>query len=197
MLKIEKGDPWIMWPNSLVDNFIDEPANRIFDYDGKYNFILEFELTEVIKQKSTLFCKLPSYFGVDIEPNGLTLIYTTEDNKSEYLYLNYNWEINKKYLLKITKIKNLLKYELDGLLLFNTLLDDKLKGDENSHIIFGSGNFPKNGFNLNYMSVILHYLEIIKENVVISKHNFDSYIYNKSLDLTKNCNFIHRICQTN
>ena len=44
MLKINKGGPWIMWPNSLVENFIEFPANKIFDFDGDYSFLLEFEL---------------------------------------------------------------------------------------------------------------------------------------------------------
>lgn len=197
MLKIEKGDPWVMWPNNLVDNFIDEPANKIFDYSGNFNFILEFELTEPIEQKSTLFAKLPSYFGVDIEPYGISLIYTTEDGNSEYVYLNYEWELNKRYVLKITKNRNILKYEIDGLLIYNTMLNQNLKGDENSHILFGSGNFPKNGFNLNYISVILYRLEIIKDNVLISNHDFETFIHDKSFDLTNNCNFIHRICQMN
>jgi len=193
MLKINKGGPWIMWPNSLVENFIEFPANKIFDFDGDYSFLLEFELDEKINKKSTLFCKLPSYFGVDIEEYGLTLIYTTDDGESEYVYLDYNWKINTRYILKITKKKSILKYEINDMLLFNVLLDNKLKGDDNSHIIFGSGNFPKNNFNLNYMSLILYRLKIMKSDVLICEHDFSCYIYNKSFDLTENCNFINKI----
>ena len=181
----------------LVGNFVDDPANKIFDYQGNFNFTLEFELVEKVELKSTLFAKLPSYFGLDIEPHGMTLILTTEDSNTEYIYLNYEWEVGKRYTLKITKNKNILKYEINGLLIFNTLLTQLLKSDDNSHIIFGSGNFPVNGFNLNYMSVILHQLKILKDNILISDHDFNIFIHSKSFDLTNNCNFIHRICQTN
>lgn len=193
MLKIEKGNPWVMWPNNLVNNFIDDPANKIFDYDGKFNFILEFEITEPIIDKSSLFAKLPSYFGVDIEHLGLTLIYTTEDGKSEYKFLNYEWKLNKKYVLVISKNDNILKYEIDGLVIFETKINQKLKGDDISHIIFGAGNFPKNGFNLNYISVILYKVSISKDDIIISNHSFDKFIHNKSYDSTENCNFIHKI----
>jgi hypothetical protein len=77
--------------------------------------------------------------------------------------------------------------------IFFKLLLNKLGGDDNSHIIFGSGNFPKNGFNLNYISLILVEVEVEKDGVVISRHNFNKFIHNKSFDLTNNCNFINKI----
>ena len=47
MLRIEKGNPWAMWPDNLVDNFIDNPANKIFDYEGNFMFHLVFELIDM------------------------------------------------------------------------------------------------------------------------------------------------------
>ena len=81
MLRIEEGEPWVMWPDNLVANFIDYPANKIFDYNGEFEFKLVFELVAPVKRKSTLFSKLPSYFGIDIEEYGLLLI-VTEDTKN-------------------------------------------------------------------------------------------------------------------
>lgn len=191
-LKIKKGEPWIMWPNRLANNFIDYPANWIFDYNGNYEYYLTFELTENITEKSSLFSKLPKYFGFDIETFGSTFIYSDND-EMKYVHARCDWEINKIYKLKIKKINNSIKIYLNTQKLYDIFLNDVVKIDEQSHIIFGAGNFPKNNFNLNYLSFIFYELIIIKDNIVISKHDFKNFIHNKSFDLTGNCNFINKI----
>jgi hypothetical protein len=193
MLKIKEGEPWIMWPNILGQKFIKDPANRIFDYDGDFSFRLTFELNSTITKKSTLFAKLPSYFGVDLEEYGILLIITDNKSKTEYLTCNFQWEPEKKYDLLITKSQEVITLYINGEALNLYFIEDKLASDENSHIIFGAGNFPKNDFNLNYLDVTLHELEIIREEETISKHVFEEFIHGKSYDLTDNCNFLHQI----
>jgi hypothetical protein len=193
MLKIKEGEPWIMWPNILGQKFIKDPANRIFDYEGNFSFRLVFELDDVIAKKSTLFAKLPSYFGVDLEEYGILLIITDHKGKTEYLTCNFQWDAGKKYELLITKSQEVITLYIDGEALNLYFIEDKLASDENSHIIFGAGNFPKNDFNLNYLGVTLHELEIIREEETISKHAFEEFIHGKSYDLTDNCNFLHQI----
>lgn len=193
MLKIKEGEPWIMWPNILGQKFIKDPANRIFDYDGNFSFRLTFELSATVTKKSTLFAKLPSYFGIDLEEYGILLIVTDNKGKTEYLTCNFQWEPEKKYDLLITKSQEVITLYIDGEALNLYFIEDKLASDENSHIIFGAGNFPKNDFNLNYLEVTLHELEIIREEETISKHVFEEFIHGKSYDLTDNCNFLHQI----
>ncbi len=153
MLKIKEGEPWIMWPNILGQKFIKDPANRIFDYEGDFSFRLTFELNSTITKKSTLFAKLPSYFGVDLEEYGILLIITDNKSKTEYLTCNFQWEPEKKYDLLITKSQEVITLYINGEALNLYFIEDKLASDENSHIIFGAGNFPKNDFNLNYLEV--------------------------------------------
>ena len=193
MLKIEEGKPWVMWPDILVANFIDYPANKILDYDGNFVFKIKFELTKPIKKKSTLFSKLPSYFGVDLEEYGLLLIVTDNTKKTDYLFGNNIWNVGEIYELEIKKINNVIQVMLNGTSLINYELKNDLASDDISHIIFGAGNFPKNGFNLNYSELILHYLSITKDEMVIAEHYFNQFIHNKSFDETGNCNFIHLI----
>jgi hypothetical protein len=182
-----------MWPNILGQKFIKDPANRIFDYEGDFSFRLVFELDDVIAKKSTLFAKLPSYFGVDLEEYGILLIITDNKGKTEYLTCNFQWDAGKKYELLITKSQEVITLYIDGEALNLYFIEDKLASDENSHIIFGAGNFPKNDFNLNYLGVTLHELEIIREEETISEHAFEEFIHGKSYDLTDNCNFLHQI----
>jgi hypothetical protein len=193
MLRIEEGKPWVMWPNLLVANFIDDPANKVFDYDGDYEFLLSFKLPKEIKNKSTLFSKLPSYFGVDLYKDGLTLIITDITNKSTYTPIQYNWEIDKKYDLKIIKSGDTLELFLNDISCLVINLENQLAKDDLSHIIFAAGNFPKNGFNLNYLALEIEYLSIKKDGDLIAEHLFDTFIHNKSYDKTGNCNFIHLI----
>jgi hypothetical protein len=118
---------------------------------------------------------------------------TDGTGKTEYLTCNFQWEANVKYELLITKEDESVTVYIDGNALTIYFIGDKLASDSNSHIIFGAGNFPKNGFNLNYLGVILHELEIIRDNETISKHVFEEFIHGKSYDLTDNCNFLHQI----
>ena len=193
MLKINKGEPWVMWPDRMVANFIEYPANKIFEHNGNYKFILTFELNEDIISKSTLFCKLPSYLGIDLELNGITFIITESGIDTTYEFKNYIWQSDKKYILVIEKINNNIIILINGEVIFEYVIQNKIASDDISHILFGAGNFPKNAYNLNYTNVTLHQLEIIKENNLICKHRFETFIHNKSFDETDNCNFIHKI----
>ena len=194
MLKIDKGEPWVMWPDNLVSNFIESPANKIFDYDGEYIFNLKFELNEPIDGKKTLIAKLPTYFGIDIIPNGCLLIYSFQDGIEAFqLFKEYKWNQNLVYDLVVKKNGNQMSITINEEEFFHIELNEQLGYDDNSHIIFGAGNFPKNGFNLNYLSLTLHYLNIVKDGKVISEHKFETFIHEKSFDLSNNCNFLHKI----
>lgn len=193
MLRIKEGEPWVMWPNNLVDNFLELPSNRIFDYNCDFEFNIVFELTDEILSKSTLFAKLPSYLGIDLESQGILFILSEEGLDTRYITHQHSWNVGKKYDLLIKRVNKTLTIDLDSTTIINIDLITSIPDDSNSHIVFGAGNFPQNGFNLNYLSVILHYLSIKKEGVLISEHLFEKFINNKSFDQTNNCNFIYKI----
>lgn len=193
MLRIKEGEPWVMWPNNLVDNFLDLPSNRIFDYNCDFEFNIVFELTDEILSKSTLFAKLPSYLGIDLESQGILFILSEEGLDTRYITHQHSWNVGKKYDLLIKRVNKTLTIDLDSTTIIDIDLITSIPDDSNSHIVFGAGNFPQNGFNLNYLSVILHYLSIKKEGVLISEHLFEKFINNKSFDQTNNCNFIYKI----
>ena len=200
MLKIEKGEPWILWPNYICDGIIDYPAGRILDGDSNFTFELEFQVdTEIVEGKGTVFAKLPSYFGLDVTPNGFQLLIPEWDETSEEFKVitvdNLNkLDIYNKNTIKIEYIDSVLRIYLGGDEVFtNDYLYTGLPTDNNSHIIFGAGNFPKNGFNLNYITLKLFNLHIYKDTNLISHHKFDKFIHNKSYDYSETGNFIHKI----
>lgn len=194
MLKINKGEPWVMWPNNLVSNYIDVLGNKIFDEKKNYTFKMIFELTEPVDEKQTLFAKLPSYFGIDLSPEGCLLIYKFEDSiETYYLFEKFVWELNKKYELIIQKNESELTITINGESIFEIDLMYDLSANDNSHIIFGSGNFPSNGYNLNYCTYNFHYLSMTINDKLISEHNFQTLIHDKWVDESNNCNFIHKV----
>ncbi len=97
------------------------------------------------------------------------------------------------YDLIIQKRDSSLTLSINGAIIIKHYIETTLCSDNISHVIFGAGNFPKNNFNLNYIDVILHQFEIIKEGTVMSLHKFETFIHGKSFDETGNCNFIHKI----
>jgi hypothetical protein len=121
------------------------------------------------------------------------VIFNEEGDETKYLTKNYGWEPNKKYRLEITKDGNDIKVTINNELIFDITLKTNLIVDSKPHIIFGSGNFPKNDYNLNYFDGTISYLSIKKDGTLISEHTFEKFIHNKSYDLTNNCNFIHKI----
>ena len=125
-LEIKKGEPWVMWPDLLVGNFNDYPANKIFDHKGDYVFTIEFELVEQITDKVCLFSKLPSYFGVDLRNGGITLTYSEKDKETDYIDANYNWLIDRKYELKIEKKEKNVILTIDKFQIFNFKIENFL-----------------------------------------------------------------------
>ena len=193
MLRINKGEPWLMWPNRRVENFIDFPANNIFNYVGDFSFRLDFDLIDEVIGVCTLFAKLPNYCGINVEQIGILLTLTYEDNTADYLLHWMTWKTNFTYKLEIIRKNDTICLFLNDELLIEKKLILELLKNEASQFIFGAGNFPINNENLNYFNVNLYYLEVKKEDDIIAKHEFNKFIHGKSFDLTGNCNFIEKI----
>lgn len=193
MLKINKGEPWLMWPNRRVENFIDFPANNIFNYIGNFSFRLDFELVDDVLEVCTLFAKLPNYCGINVEPIGCLLTLTYEDNTADYLLHRMIWKKKILYKLEIIRNDDTISLFLNNELILEKKLVIELLKNDASQFIFGAGNFPINNENLNYFNVNLYYFEVKKENKIIAKHEFKKFIHGKSFDLSDNCNFIEKI----
>ena len=66
---------------------------------------------------------------------------------------------------------------IDGVLIKEIPLQEPLGFDENPHIIFGAGNFPKNNFNLNYTDIDLHEFKLTVNDEILSHHTFEKFIH--------------------
>ena len=194
MLKLNKGEPWVFWPSSICDTFPENPGNRVLRGDCYFEFDIRFTLREEPIERKTIFALLPKYTGLDIHPEGMVFAYTTEE-ETAYINLPSLIKVGEEVLLTVEHQPNrYLKIFINKELVQEINLDNKVFGlDDSPHIIFGAGNFPKNNFNLNYTSLDLH--EFILKGItgVISDHTFEEFIFDKSVDISGNLNFIHKL----
>lgn len=196
MLHIQKGNPWLFWPNNICDTFPQDPANKILTGNNKFEIYLDVKLNKVKDEIGTIFTLLPHYTAIDIY-NG-KLIFTITDINKKPTY----WELK-------TVIYDGIRLKINCIHTPNNKFDIFINNDnihtvdlsfigfdveENPHIIFGAGNFPKNDFHLNYTDIELYEFKIINgDSNIICHHNFEEFIYDKSVDITGNCNFINKL----
>jgi hypothetical protein len=194
MLKLNKGEPWVFWPSSICDTFPENPGNRVLRGDCYFEFDIRFTLREEPIERKTIFALLPKYTGLDIHPEGMVFAYTTEE-ETAYINLPSLIKVGEEVLLTVEHQPNrYLRIFINKELIEEVNLDNKVFGIDNSpHIIFGAGNFPKNDFNLNYVDLDLH--EFILKGItgVICHHTFEEFIFDKSVDISGNLNFIHKL----
>jgi len=214
---IKKGEPWLLWPN--ISSYDINTGNISETFEGNTDFTLAINLMALSPKSSkrTLFAKLPNYCGIDIEENDtpLLILNLLKNGKETYKYLTsqtvisegfnmlvYRYNRSNKILEVLVNEEIAISYQLED--------DETLSVGSDPHIIFGAGNFPKNGFNLNYFSFQTDFIliaksyktfsEIVKiktdgifDQSVIGLYDFKKRTDYKIYDLSKNCNFIHKI----
>ena len=83
---IKEGEPWLLWPSMVSYGLNKGSIGNTFE--GEHSFCLEMTFRVLSKEpsKRTLFAKLPSYMGIDIEGenNRLLLILNLRKDKETY-----------------------------------------------------------------------------------------------------------------
>ena len=193
MLEIRKGEPWIFWPSSICDSLPEEPADKFLN--GKYSYRIDMTVTLLDESfvKKTLFCILPKYTGLDIDKDCLTLLVGHNGDTKTHILPPTIYPHKKTNIILNYIYSEKLELIIDNNIIKEISLNEPLGFDEHPHIIFGAGNFPKNGFNLNYTDFDFHEFKFFVEDKLISHHDFEKFIFDKSVDKTDNCNFIHKL----
>lgn len=195
MLNISSGNPWVFWPSHICDTFPQYPANKILTGLNPFEVYIDLKIKKVEGVIGTLFTLLPHYTAVDIYEGRLLFTMMNEDKKTEYWDLPF--AIFDDVRLKITwkHIPNQsFTVFINSREVHKVDLTEKAFATEmDPHIIFGAGNFPKNGYNLNYTDIELYEFKVTQEDKLLCHHTFEDYIYDKSVDLTGDCNFMNKI----
>lgn len=195
MLHIPPSNPWLFWPNHICDTFPENPANKFLTGDKEFELYVDLKINKVQDVIGTLFTLLPHYTAIDIYNGRLLFTMMYEDKNTQYwdlpvvIYDKVNLKIkwvhqpNNSFTIFINE-RQVHKVDLKEKSFCNEL---------NPHIIFGAGNFPKNGFNLNYVDIELNEFKVLHDNKTHCHHKFQKFIFDKSVDITDNCNFINKI----
>lgn len=195
MLSIKKGNPWIFWPSSICDTFPENPANKILTGNQPFELHVNMVLKKTEGVIGTLFTLLPHYTAMDIYEGRIIFTMMSEDKKTTYWDLPFpiydGIEIRVKWVHEPNKtfdvfINEQLIHQVD-------LTEKSFACEDNPHIIFGAGNFPKNNFNLNYTDIDLLRFSVLQGGNILADHFFKEQIFDKFVDVTGNLNFIHKL----
>jgi len=215
---IKNGEPWLLWPSMVSYDINTGEIGKTFEGDTDFTLSMYVKVLTNSSDKRTIFAKLPNYMGLDIEKenNNLMLILNLNKNgETEWKYLFSETQIGYEFNLitfRFNKTNKILEILVNDL----TAIEYKLEDDESlsigyePHVIFGAGNFPSNGFNLNYCEYDIDFLMIsksyksvfeiynIKDNLILDDtivglYDFKKHTDYKIYDLSENCNFLHKI----
>tara|TARA_B110000285_G_C15139149_1_gene629438 strand:+ start:1831 stop:2418 length:588 start_codon:yes stop_codon:yes gene_type:complete len=195
MLNISKGNPWLFWPSHICDTFPENPANKVLTGFSSFDLVVDLKVNKVQGEIGTLFTLLPHYTAMDIYDGRLLFTLMNRDNETKYydlptpLYDGIRLKIHWQHIAKDTFTVFINNNEV----LKVDLKENGFATTSDPHIIIGAGNFPKNDFNLNYVDIDLFEFILKQRDKVLCHHTFENYIFDKSVDLTGNCNFINKI----
>lgn len=219
-MEIKEGHPWLLWPDSVSFNINKGDIMRTFEGESDFTLSMRLQLLSKHTEKKTIFAKLPNYVGVDLIENTnqfLLILNLDKEGEQSWHYLSSDFKLDYEYhflTLRYSLETNNIQLLLDDFIVIEYQLQDneKLSSEDQSHIIFGSGNFPKNKFNLNYTSYNTDFLMITKEYLTFDQikdsyqsdrptkktvgfYDFKEKTDYKIYDKTGNCNFIHKILE--
>jgi len=195
MLNIKEGNPWVFWPSHICDTFPENPANKILTGNEPFEVYVDMVVKKTEGVIGTLFTLLPHYTAMDIYEGRVLFTMMDEDRKTTYWDLPFALFDNARMRIQWKHVPNKsFDVFINERPVYSVDLTEKsFAHDSDPHIIFGAGNFPKNGYNLNYTEIELREFKVIQNNELLCHHEFNDFIFDKSVDLTDNCNFMNKL----
>jgi hypothetical protein len=194
MKNIKADETWVLWPTKICPSFFDIAANQVIS--GNCNFKLEFDFTinGISGERGAILSINPNYFVLHYYNDNLSIIHVATNESelhNEHKDINNLIKIGKLHKLKIENVdfRSFFVY-IDDNLVFKT---HNFNMTKDAQIFFGSETFPWDKPDLNSCDLNLYSFKLYHENKLISNHDFNNIIHNKFVDLTNNCNFIHKI----
>ena len=216
---IESGQPWLLWPDTVSYGINKGNIGEVFEGGNDFTLNMRVKILTKGPQKRTLLAKLPNYMGLDVEKDNNNLLFICNflengEVNAEYLFINHElgWDWNF-ITIRYHQSFNYIDILINDIVVLEKKLKEgqKLSVGKDPHMLFGSGNFPHNNFNLNYCEFEIDHLVIAKnylsykeiksiyetkdvnEKDVVCLYDFNEKSEFKIYDFTGNCNFIHKI----
>lgn len=197
MTNIKTNETWALWPTKICSSFYELAANQIIS--GKYNFTLEYEfkINEVSKntgERGTIISINPNYFVFHYYSENTSAFHIATNNgetHNTHFDIVQTIKIGQKYRLKIINLQfsDFIIY-IDDKKVFTT---SNFVNTDNPQIFLGSESFPWTYNDYNSCDLDLYEFKLFHDDNLVCHHDFNKIIHNKFVDLTNNCNFIHKI----
>lgn len=191
MLSIRNKEPWVFWPTRVCPSFFSLSGNQLLT--GRYNFKLEidFTLIKTYEEKATIFSILPIYTAFNYYNEHMSNIDIHTEDGMRWSEIKDIVSIGKRHKIVLeNKNKSILSFSIDDILIIEV---KNFSYTDDPQLLLGAGNFPWHTENHHYCDLDLHEFKLYHENELISHHIFNEFIYEKSVDISGNCNFIHKI----
>lgn len=193
---IDKGEPWMFWPSHICDTFPENPGNKLLTGKNNWEIQIRFSLPEILSnERQSIMTLLPHYTSFEIQGEEVHLACTGVSGETHYYRVRFPLEIDREYAFTWRHQGEYgLMCVIDDFQIWNfASAKDPLAAPEEPHVIFGAGNFPKNGFNLNYTELDMKEFRLWADTDLVAYTRFDEIIFDKVVDKAGNCNFIHKI----
>lgn len=219
-MRIDKDNIWLLWPETLSEKLDIGVLNELYNGDRDFTIYVEASDFKTTNFMQSVFSILPNFLSVDFKAHnkdqeGIIIHYTISTNKEIY-YLEKRIEFSKSYAISYSYniiTKTFLSF-INGVetLCFKLKDDEFLKKTNNSHLLIGSGDFPKKlkgenitEFDINKMIVcdrvvsyvdlyeMDNYRSIFKKFGVLGYYDFIEKTEYKIFDHSDNNNHIHLI----
>jgi len=191
MISISRKNPWLFWPNSICPSFSSKPASEILKGDKYYKLEIQFSYTP--GNKKDLFGIVPNYTGFSVVDNRVFLGIGYYD-QDDWFPLEHFLQPDTVYTLKFEhQPKESLEVFIDnGSIYKSNLIEKPLAVMDNPQMFIGAAYWPTKDES-DEIDYKLFELKISDEQELLAHHKFEKFIHSKSVDLTDNCNFIHKL----
>lgn len=194
MTNIKVDETWVLWPTKICPSFHDLAGNQLMSGNKNFTAELDFKINKVNGERGTILSINPNYFVLHYYNEYLSAVHMANNDSP-----SHNVHVDIPYIIKIGERYNLKIVNLDSSDFFVYINDRKVVSTQNfvktddPQIFIGSETFPWNSPDLNSCDMDLYRFKLYHNDILVCDHDFNNIIHNKFVDLTNNCNFIHKL----
>lgn len=197
MTNIKTNEILAFWPSSICPSFFNTSGNSVISGNSNFVFELEFKINSVSEntgERGTILSINPNYFVLHYYNENLSAIHmATNGNETHNIHQDIPnlIKLNKPYKLKVINVDSSeFKVYIDDVIVLST---NNFNTTKDPQILIGSETFSSDTPEVNSCDIDLYDFSLYHNDVLIAKHDFNKIIHNKFVDLTNNCNFIHKL----
>jgi hypothetical protein len=195
MITIDKNNPWILWPESICQHFITKSALDLFDNGEYWKMEIGFSYPNNNISRYDLFAVIPNFTGISII-DGFIYIGNEYSEFSDFINTNIKIESGNenKLVLEHTPNDKMIIYMNGSLVYVIDLEKTPLRQKVKSKLLLGSSdwNYKEKNETDNY-TIDFFELKISSKDEMITHHNFNNIVHDKSIDLTENFNIFYKM----